>query len=107
MLGSVPADDPAPKDCQGHGGKRDLVPRASDPVASSAAPAPSQIQNRPQAEQVAVHATRAAYELGLAKPPKRTTPRVVAGIVIGASAVYFLEPESGPKHRKKVVKLVS
>lgn len=56
---------------------------------------------------MAVHATRAAYELGLAKPPKRTTPRVVAGIVIGASAVYFLEPESGPKHRKKVVKLVS
>lgn len=58
-------------------------------------------------EALAVYATRAVYELGLAKPPKRTTPRVAAGMVIGAGAMYFLEPESGPKHRKKVAKLVS
>ncbi|MGH3262601.1 MAG: hypothetical protein ACRDNS_11440, partial [Trebonia sp.] len=41
-------------------------------------------------ETLAGYATRAVYELGLAKPPKRTTPRLAAGMVIGASAVYFL-----------------
>jgi hypothetical protein len=63
--------------------------------------------SRALGEAMAVHATRAVYELGLAKPPKRTAPRVAAGMVIGATAVYFLEPESGRKHRKKVAKLVS
>ncbi|HLY51215.1 MAG TPA: hypothetical protein VKR21_18630 [Solirubrobacteraceae bacterium] len=55
-----------------------------------------------------MHAPRAAYDLGLAEPPKpkRTAPRLVAGVVIAASAVYFLEPEHGKEHREKVTQLV-
>lgn len=50
----------------------------------------------------------AAYELGLAEPPrpKRTAPRVAAGIVIGAGAMYLLEPEHGREHRQKLAQLV-
>ena len=60
-------------------------------------------------EVVVEYGPTAAYELGLAEPPKekRTAPRVVAGIVIGATAVYFLEPEQGPERRKKVAELVA
>ena len=60
-------------------------------------------------EALAVQAPRVAYELGLADPPKpkRTTPRVVVGAVMGASAVYFFEPGQGKKHREKVAQLVS
>lgn len=58
---------------------------------------------------LAVYAPRAAYELGLARPPrpKRTTPRIAAGIVIGASAMYFLEPGHGKEHRDRVAQLVT
>jgi hypothetical protein len=64
---------------------------------------------RQAAEVLTVYAPRTAYELGLAEPPKskRTAPRVAAGVVIGASAVYFLEPEHGREHREKVAQLVS
>jgi hypothetical protein len=60
-------------------------------------------------ETIAVYGPEAAYELGLAErpKPKRTAPRVAAGVVIGASAVYFLEPEHGREHREKVAQLVS
>ena len=60
-------------------------------------------------ETLVTYGPPAAYELGLAEPPKpkRTAPRVAAGIVIGASAVYFLEPEHGREHREKVAQLVS
>ena len=60
-------------------------------------------------EALAVSAPRAAYELGLAEPPKpkHTAPRVAAGIVIGAGAMYFLEPGHGSEHREKVAQLVS
>lgn len=59
-------------------------------------------------EALAVYGPRAAYELGLADPPKprRTTPRVALGVVIGASAMYFLEPGHGKEHREKVAQLV-
>jgi hypothetical protein len=52
---------------------------------------------------------RVAYELGLAEPPKpkRTAPRVAAGVVIGAGAMYLFEPEHGHEHRRKVAQLVS
>jgi hypothetical protein len=52
---------------------------------------------------------QAAQELGLVElpKPKRTAPRVAAGVVIGASAVYFLEPENGREHRERLVKLVA
>jgi hypothetical protein len=60
-------------------------------------------------EALAVYAPKAAYDLGLAEPPKskRTAPRVAAGMVIGASAMYFLEPGHGKEHREKVAQLVS
>lgn len=56
-------------------------------------------------EVLVVYGPMVAYELGLAErpKPKRTAPRVMAGIVIGATAVYFLDAE----HREKVGGLVS
>ena len=50
----------------------------------------------------------AAQELGLVSAPKprRTAPRVAAGVVIGASAMYFLEPGHGAEHREKARHLV-
>ena len=52
---------------------------------------------------------QAAANLGLIEPakPKRTAPRLAAGAVLGASAVYFLEPEHGKEHREKVLQMVS
>lgn len=65
--------------------------------------------SRTLGEALAVHAPRAAYDLGLAEPPKskRTAPRIIVGVLIGASAVYFLEPGHGKEHREKVAQLVS
>jgi len=59
-------------------------------------------------EALVVYGPQAAYELGLAEPPKRkrTAPRLAAGIVIGAGAMYFLEPGVGRQHREKVAQLV-
>jgi hypothetical protein len=50
----------------------------------------------------------AAQELGLvsASKPKRTVPAVAAGVVIGAGAAYFLEPEHGAQRREKALSLV-
>jgi hypothetical protein len=55
------------------------------------------------------YAPQVAQQLGLAEPPKqkRTAPRVAAGVVIGASAVYFLEPQGGAERRRQVQRLVS
>ena len=61
-------------------------------------------------EVLLIQAPEAAQELGLIeKPaPKRTAPRVAAGVLIGASAMYLLEPgDPGRQHREKVVALVS
>jgi hypothetical protein len=63
-------------------------------------------------ELLTVQAPRAAYKLGLTErpKPKRTAPRVAAGVVLGAGvgvgAMYFLEPKHGREHRKKVAQLV-
>jgi hypothetical protein len=72
--------------------------RAEDPYASV----------RVLAEALAVHGPRVAGELGLIEPPKRkrTAPRVAAGMVLGAGAVYFLEPECGPQHVRRAAGLV-
>jgi hypothetical protein len=41
-------------------------------------------------------------------PPRpRTAPRVAAGFVLGAGAMYFLEPEQGAAHRASVRELVA
>ena len=65
---------------------------------------------RTVSEVLLIQAPEAAQELGLIeKPaPKRTAPRVAAGVLIGAGAMYLLEPgEPGRQHREKVVALVS
>ena len=56
---------------------------------------------------LASYAPRAVRQLGL-EPPKRkhTAPRFLAGAVLGAAAVYLLEPESGAQHRARLAKLV-
>jgi hypothetical protein len=65
--------------------------------------------SRTLGEALSVYAPKAAYDLGLAEPPKpkRTARRVAAGMVIGASAMYFLEPGHGKEHREKVAQLLS
>jgi hypothetical protein len=65
--------------------------------------------SRTLGEALAVHAPRVAYELGLAEPPKpkHAAPWVAAGVAIGASAMYLLEPGHGKEHRDRVAELVS
>lgn len=57
---------------------------------------------------LAVYGPQAAEQFGLIEPPKpkRTAPRVAAGVVIGATAVYLLEPEHGREHREQLRQLV-
>ncbi len=64
---------------------------------------------RSAGETLVTYGPQAAQELGLVETPKpkRTAPRVAAGMVIGASAMYFLEPGHGKEHRDKVASLVS
>jgi hypothetical protein len=60
-------------------------------------------------EVLLVKAPDAARELGLIErpAPKRTAPRVAVGVLIGAGAMYLLEPGShGREHREKVATLV-
>ncbi len=57
---------------------------------------------------LAVYAPEAAQALGWVEPPKpkRTAPRVLVGVVIGAAAMYLLEPgTAGREHRAQVAKL--
>jgi hypothetical protein len=58
---------------------------------------------------MAMYGPLAARQLGWAEVPKqkRTAPRVAAGVVIGAGAVYFLEPKGGPGRREQVLRLVN
>jgi hypothetical protein len=64
---------------------------------------------REMGQTLVTYGPQAAANLGLieARKPKRTAPRLAAGAVLGASAVYFLEPEHGKEHREKVLHLVS
>jgi hypothetical protein len=57
----------------------------------------------------AAYGPLAARQLGWAEVPKekRTAPRVAAGAVIGAGAVYFLEPKCGPERREQVLRLIN
>jgi hypothetical protein len=63
--------------------------------------------SRTVGEVLAVYAPQVAYEFGLAQPPKpkRMAPRILVGVVIGATAMYFLEPGHGKEHREKVAQL--
>ncbi|HZU40977.1 MAG TPA: hypothetical protein VE992_07985 [Solirubrobacteraceae bacterium] len=60
-------------------------------------------------ETLVTYGPQAAQELGLVETPKpkRTAPRVAAGAVLGAGAMYFLEPGHGKEHREKVLSKVS
>ena len=60
-------------------------------------------------EAALLYGQQAAWELGLAQPPKpkRTAPRLAAGMIVGATAVYFLEPDHGKEHRDKLAAFVS
>jgi hypothetical protein len=64
---------------------------------------------RTVATMLAIYGPLVGQELGFveAPKPKRTAPRVAAGIVIGASAVYFLEPQYGRERREQLRRLVS
>jgi hypothetical protein len=56
-----------------------------------------------------VEAPEAAQRLGLIErpAPKRTAPRIAVGVLLGASAMYMLEPGVGRQHRERVLSLVS
>ena len=60
-------------------------------------------------EMTSVYGPEAAQLMGWVEPPKpkRTAPRVMMGIVIGATAMYFLEPGAGKEHRQKALSLIS
>jgi hypothetical protein len=60
-------------------------------------------------ETIAAYGPEAAQLMGWVEPPKpkRTAPRVMVGIVIGATAMYFLEPGVGKEHRQKALSLIS
>jgi hypothetical protein len=61
-------------------------------------------------EMIAIYGSEAAQLFGWVEPPKpkRTAPRVLVGIVIGATAMFLLEPsEAGKERRAKVLGLVS
>jgi hypothetical protein len=52
-------------------------------------------------------AAEVAQQLGLVEPPKRksSTPRVLAGVAIGAALMYLLEPGAGSQRRQQLMKL--
>jgi hypothetical protein len=54
-----------------------------------------------------MYGPRVAYALGLVELPKRrsTTPFFVAGVVTGASTMYFLDPGRGGERRRRVAQL--
>ena len=61
-------------------------------------------------ETIAIYGPEAAQLFGWVEPPKpkRTAPRVLVGIVIGAAAMFLLEPGApGKERRAKVIALVS
>jgi hypothetical protein len=39
-------------------------------------------------------------------PGSQTAPRVVAGVAVGAVAMYFLDPASGARRRRRVLELL-
>jgi hypothetical protein len=61
-------------------------------------------------ETIATYGPEAAQLFGWVEPPKRkrTAPRVLVGVVIGAAAMFLLEPSAAGKERRaKVRELVS
>ena len=52
---------------------------------------------------------QSAQQLGLLETPtpKRTGPRVAVGVVIGATAMYLLEPAAGAQRRAKLAAMAN
>jgi len=59
---------------------------------------------RTVATTLAVHGPQAAQELGLMPAPKRkrTLPRILVGMLLGAGLVYFLDPQHGSERRQRL-----
>jgi hypothetical protein len=59
-------------------------------------------------ETLRTYGVPAAYQLGLIELPKqkRTAPRVAVGVLLGAVAVYFLDPQQGSERRQKVAQMM-
>jgi hypothetical protein len=53
-------------------------------------------------ETIAIYGPEAAQFFGWVEPPKRkrTAPRVLVGVVLGATAMYMLEPSGAGKERR-------
>jgi hypothetical protein len=69
----------------------------------------AQVQNAARVAQdtLAAYGPQAAEALGLTERPKpRRAPSIAFGAVLGASAVYFLEPGQGAARRTKLVALL-
>jgi hypothetical protein len=64
---------------------------------------------RTAGETLATYGPPAAEALGLTEPPRkaRTAPAVAIGAVLGAGAVYFLEPNLGAARRARVQRLIA
>lgn len=61
-------------------------------------------------ETIAIYGPEAAQLFGWVEPPKpkRTAPRVLVGVIIGATAMFLLEPgDQGKARREKVLGLLS
>jgi hypothetical protein len=59
---------------------------------------------------LATYGPQAAQSLGLVEQPTskpRRRPALAAGVVIGASTVYFLEPGAGRGHRQQLARAVA
>jgi hypothetical protein len=57
---------------------------------------------------IAAYGPQLAQEFGLVEQPKlkRTAPRVIAGAVIGAGAMYLLDPQHRHEHRRQLQRLL-
>jgi hypothetical protein len=53
-------------------------------------------------ETIAIYGPEAAQLFGWVEPPKpkRTAPRVLVGVIIGAAAMFMLEPSAAGKERR-------
>jgi hypothetical protein len=64
---------------------------------------------RSAGETLVKHGPSAAEALGLYEPPKakKTAPRVLVGVIIGAGVMYLLEPDHGAERRGRLTALIS
>jgi hypothetical protein len=58
---------------------------------------------------IAAYAPILIGQLGIVEQPKprRTAPLMAGGALVGAGVVYFLEPNQGHRHRRRVQRLIA